>query len=148
MYSHGNARNDHSVLHYGFLDRSRWDHPRVCCSDLDGADLWNCGVFDRDFQEVGAYDDQDRGWAMRRSNAQRGVDATNSKKQARGVMRRTATFFHFECSASPLTPVLALHKTGPAERDALKERYTTKLAAFSTSAREDEAILSGKRRAF
>lgn len=44
MYSHGNARNDHTVLHYGFLDRSRWDEPRLCCSDVEGSNLWNCNA--------------------------------------------------------------------------------------------------------
>ena len=71
MYSHGNARNDHSVLHYGFLDRSRWEQPRVCCSDLDGADLWNCSAVDRDFRDLGAVKDIERVRALRKSKTKR-----------------------------------------------------------------------------
>lgn len=51
-------------------------------------------------------------------------------------------------SALSLTPTFALYMTGPAERNALRERHAAKLAAFSTSVHDDESILSGKRRSF
>lgn len=79
MYSHGNARNDHTVLHYGFLDRSRWEQPRVCCSDLEGGNLWNCNAVDRDFGDLGAGKDGKRVAAMRRSKTKRERHAPNYK---------------------------------------------------------------------
>lgn len=58
------------------------------------------------------------------------------------------TLFVPTCSATLLTPTLALSTTDPAERDALRERYAAKLAAFSTSVQDDESLLSGKRHSF
>ena len=104
MYSHGNARNDHSVLHYGFLDRSRWEHPRVCCSDLDGADLWNCSADDRDFRDLGATEDSERVLAMRRSRGEAGKPCAESKKKQATTFpenRRIPLF----CSVLPPQPL-------------------------------------------
>lgn len=92
MYSHGNARNDHTVLHYGFLDRSRWEQPRVCCSDLEGGNLWNCNAVDRDFGELGAGKDGKGLAAMRRSKTKRERHAPNYKKQATKMI---AAFYSF-----------------------------------------------------
>ena len=41
-YSYGNARNDHALQHYGFLNRDRTADPLLCCVDEPGGDLWNC----------------------------------------------------------------------------------------------------------
>ena len=92
MYSHGNARNDHTVLHYGFLDRSRWEQPRVCCSDLEGGNLWNCNAVDRDFRDLGAGKDIRDIAAMRRSKTKRERHAPNCQKQA---TKKIAAFCSF-----------------------------------------------------
>ena len=81
MYSHGNGRNDHTVLHYGFLDRSRWEQPRVCCSDLEGGNLWNCNAVDRDFKDLGAWKDKERVATMRRSKTRRRRRAPKYRKK-------------------------------------------------------------------
>lgn len=95
MYSHGNARNDHSVLHYGFLDRSRWEQPRVCCSDLDGADLWNCSAVDRDSRELGAAEDGERAMAMRKSETKRASLAPNYEKTGNEVFQNRRILLSF-----------------------------------------------------
>lgn len=41
-YSNGNARNDHALQHYGFVNRDRAADPLLCCVDEPGGDLWNC----------------------------------------------------------------------------------------------------------
>ena len=41
-YSNGNARNDHALQHYGFLNRDQAADPLLCCVDEPGGDLWNC----------------------------------------------------------------------------------------------------------
>lgn len=93
MYSHGNPRNDHTVLHYGFLDRSRWEQPQVCCSDLDGADLWNCGVVDRNSRELGANKSTDCAWMMRRSDARPERRAPNKKKTMKKIVAVSPSSF-------------------------------------------------------
>jgi len=150
MYSHGNARNDHSVLHYGFLDRSRWEQPRVCCSDLDGADLWNCSAVDRDSRELGAAEDGERAMAMRKSETKRASLAPNYEKTGNEVFSKSPHFALFlrASSASSLTPISTLDIADPAEQDALQDRYAAKLASFPTSVRDDESVLSGKQRSF
>jgi len=40
-YSNGNARNDHALLHYGFVNRDQATDPLLCCLD-EGGDLWSC----------------------------------------------------------------------------------------------------------
>ncbi len=41
-YSNGNARNDHALLHYGFVNRDRAAEPLLACVDEPGGDLWAC----------------------------------------------------------------------------------------------------------
>ena len=41
-YSNGNARNDHALQHYGFVNRDRAADPLLCCVDEPGGDLWTC----------------------------------------------------------------------------------------------------------
>ena len=77
MYSHGNARNDHTVLHYGFLDKSKWEHPRLCCTDQEGANLWNCAAVQNALSDLGADEGDDTGRGMRRRNATQESDARN-----------------------------------------------------------------------
>ena len=71
-----------------------------------------------------------------------------------GEKRAMETIRRIHSSACPFVPqprsrpLKILQLTGLAERTALIERYAAKLASFTTSAQEDESILSGKRSFF
>jgi len=41
-YSPGQARPDHTFMHYGFLNRVRRERPHLACIDLANRTLWDC----------------------------------------------------------------------------------------------------------
>ena len=130
-YSPGNEHNDHSLMHYGFVDRTRLADPQMCCQDMPGGDLWNCpptGGLQKMLDGAPA-----RCGVCLRRNLGPGGRTVPCARRLR--CRANATRLHRTSTHAP--------HTWFAGGEAEVERLQAILASFPTTEKEDEVLLSG-----